>query len=60
MQQSGGEIKVVLRYIIAYVSIIQPFQILSGRFQDISNKALFKSWMLGQFKCSKYEGCRIC
>ena len=54
MQQSRGRRKVVLTQITAFVTIIQPFQILIGRFQNISNKALKKSLMLGYFKCSKY------
>ena len=45
---------VVPRKITPYVSITQPFQILIGRFKNISNKALRKSWMLGYFKFSKY------
>ena len=49
MQKSGGKIKVFLREIAPYVSIIQPFQILNGRFQNLLNKALRKSWMLGFF-----------
>ena len=53
MYQSEGKINVVLRYITPYITIIQPFQILIGRFQNISNKAQIKSWMLGYFKRSK-------
>ena len=40
MQQSRGKRKVVLTQITAFVTIIQPFQIL---IQNISNKALKKS-----------------
>ena len=47
MQKSGGKIKVVLMLIAPYVIIIQPFQILIGRFL---NRALRKSWMFGYFK----------
>ena len=47
MQKSGGKIKVVLRLIAPYVSIIQLFQILIGRFKNLLNRALRKSWMLG-------------
>ena len=54
MQKSGGKIKVFLREIAPYVSIIQPFQILNGRFQNLLNKALRKSWMLGFFFLSNY------
>ena len=54
MHKPGGKINVVLRKITTYVSILQLFQILIGRFQNISNKALRKSWMLGYLKCSKY------
>ena len=50
MHKSGGKINVVLRQITPYASIIQPFQILIGRFQNISNEALRKIWMLGYFK----------
>ena len=53
MHQSGGQKTVAFRQISPYVSIIQPFQILIGRFQNLLNKALKKSWMLGYFKCSK-------
>ena len=54
MQKSGGKKTVVFRQISPSVSIIQPFRILIGRFQNLLNKALRKSWMLGDFKCSKY------
>ena len=40
MQQSGGKIKVVLREITPYVSIIQPFSILIGRFQNLFEEKL--------------------
>ena len=54
MQQSGGKKTVAFRQISSYVSIIEQFRILIGRFQNLLNKALRKSWMLGYFKCSKY------
>ena len=54
MQKSGGKKTAVFRQISPYVSIIQPFRILIGRFQNLLNKALGKSWMLGYLKCSKY------
>ena len=54
MQKSGGKKTVVFRQISPYISIIQPFRILIGRFQNLLNKALRKSWMLGYFKCNKY------
>ena len=54
MHQSRGKIKVVPRQITPYTTIIQRFQILIGRFQNISNKILKKGWMLGYFECSKY------
>ena len=53
MQQSGDKKAVVLRQITPYVSIIQPFRILIGRFQNRLNKALRRSWILEYFKCSK-------
>ena len=52
MDQSVGKIKVVLWKIALSVSIIQRFQIPFGRLQNISNKVLRKSWMLGYFTCS--------
>ena len=42
MHQSGGKIKPVFRQFLPYFSIIQPFQILIERFQNISNKTLRK------------------
>ena len=54
MQKLGGKKTIVFRQISHYVSIIQPFQILIGRFQNLLNKALKKSWMLEYFKFSKY------
>ena len=54
MQKLGGKKTIVFRQISPYVSIIQPFQILIGRFQNLLNKALKKSWMLEYFKFSKY------
>ena len=50
MQKSGGKKNVVFRQISSYVSIIQPFRILIGRFQNSLNKALSKSGMLRYFK----------
>ena len=50
MPKSGGGVNVVFRKITPSVGIIQPFQILVGRFHNIPNKALRKSWMLGYFK----------
>ena len=35
MPQSRGKITGVVRYIPPYVSIFQPFEILTGRFQNI-------------------------
>ena len=46
MHQSGGKIRPVLRSLSPNFSIIYPFQILMGRFQNILNKAMSKSWML--------------
>ena len=54
MQKSGGKKTVLFRQISPYASIIQPFQILTGRIQNLLNEALRKSWMLEYFKCSKY------
>ena len=59
MYQSDGKIKPVFRSISPNFSIIHPFQILMGRFQNISNKAKSKSMMLRYFKCSKNYGCQI-
>ena len=59
MQKSGGKKTAVFRQISPYVSIIQPFRILIGRFQNLLNKALRKSWILGYLESSKYLGCRI-
>ena len=53
MHQSEGKKPVVFAQISPNVSIIQPFRILIGRFQNLLNKGLRKSWMLGYFKCSK-------
>ena len=54
MEKLGGRKTIFLRQISHYVSINQPFQILTGRFQNLLNKARRKSWMLEYFKCSKY------
>ena len=54
MQKSGGKKTVDFRQISPYVSIIQSFQILIGKFQNFLNKALRKIWMLEYFKFSKY------
>ena len=54
MDQSVGKIKVVLWTIALSVSIIQRFQIPFRRLQNISNKELRKSWMLGYFTCGKW------
>ena len=54
MQNSGGKKTVFFRQISHYISIIKPFQILIGKFQNLLNKALKKSWMFGYLKCSKY------
>ena len=54
MYQPGGKIKPVLRSILNNFSIINPFQILMGRFQNILNKAMSQSCIPGYFKCSKY------
>ena len=54
MHQSVGKIKPFLRSISSNFSIIYPFQVLMGRFQNILDKAMSKCWMLGYFKCSKY------
>ena len=43
MQKSGVKETVGFRQISPYISIIQPFQILIGRFQNLLNKALRKS-----------------
>ena len=48
-----GKKNIALREITPFVSIIQPFQILIGKFQNHLNKALRKIWMIGYFKCSK-------
>ena len=50
MHQSGGKKTVVFRQISPYVSMIQPFGILIVRFQNLLNRALRKSKMLGYFK----------
>ena len=52
--EGGGGIKPVLSQISLHFSIIHPFQLLIGRFQNISNKALSKNRMLGCFKWNKY------
>ena len=54
MYQPGGKIKPALRSILNNFSIINPFQILMGRFQNILNKAMSQSCIPGYFKCSKY------
>ena len=54
MQKSGDKKIVVFRQIAPDGGIIQPFGIPIGRFQNLLNKTLRKSWMLGYFKCSKY------
>ena len=41
--------KTVFRRTTPYICIIQPFQILIGSLQNIWNKALSKSSMLGYF-----------
>ena len=43
MHQSGGKIKAVIRPISSNFSLINPFQILMGRLQNILNKAMSKS-----------------
>ena len=48
-----GKKTIALREMTPYVSIIQPFRILIGKFQNHLNKALRKKWMLGYFKCSR-------
>ena len=53
IHQSGGQKTIAFSQISPYVIIIQPFRILIERFQNLLNKALRKSWMLGYFKCSK-------
>ena len=50
MHQSGGKKTVVFRQVSPDVSIIQPFGILIGRFQNHLNKALRKNWILEYFK----------
>ena len=40
MNQTRGKIKPVLSQIFPYFSIIYPFEILMGRFQNILNKTL--------------------
>ena len=52
MHQS--KIKPILRKISPNFSISYPLQIPMGRFQNILNKAMRKSWMLRYFKCGKY------
>ena len=53
-KNQGVKITVVFRQISPYVGVVYPFQILIGSFQNLLNKALRKSWMLGYFKCGKY------
>ena len=60
MPKSGGKKAVGFRQISPAAVIIQPFGILIGRFQNLLNKALRKSWMLGYFKYSKNKGLPIC
>ena len=43
MHQSGGKIKPIIRQILPYFRIIQPFQILIGGFQNTEEK--FYSWI---------------
>ena len=43
MRQVGSKTKPVLPLILPYFSITQPYQILIGRFQNISNKTLKKT-----------------
>ena len=43
MRPVEGKPKPVLPLILPYVSIIQPYQILIGKFQNISNKTLRKT-----------------
>ena len=45
MHKSVGKVKVVLRKVTPYFSVIQPLR--------ISSKALTVSWMVGHFTCSK-------
>ena len=49
MHQSGGKKAVVFRQILPYVSIIQPFRILIGRFHNVLNRARlmvkFDAWI---------------
>ena len=54
LNKSKNQGRVVIRQISPYVSIIQPFRILIGMLQNLLNKALRKSCMLGYFKWSKY------
>ena len=54
MHQLGVKIKPIPRSISPNFSMIYPFQILKGRLQNILNKAMNPSWMLGYFKVSKY------
>ena len=49
IHQSGDETAVVLRQITLYVSLTQQFRIFIGRLQNLLNKKLRKSWMLGNF-----------
>ena len=53
MHQSGGRKTVVVREITPYVTTIEPFRILIGRFQNILHLVVRKTCMLGYFKCSK-------
>ena len=54
MRQLGGKKTPIPRSISPNFSMIYPFQILKGRLQNILNKAMNQSWMLGYFKFSKY------
>ena len=53
IHQSGGKRTVFLRQISPYFGISQQFRIVIGRFQNLLNKALWESWMLGLFKSGK-------
>ena len=58
MQKLGGKNNHFFRQISTYVSIIQPFRILIGRFRNLSKKLLVKpnpfsqcSLLNSTFKC---------
>ena len=53
MHQSLGKKNVPFRLTSSYLSIIPPFRILIGRFQNLLKTALMKNSMVGYFKCSK-------